>query len=435
MIADPPLPSTSPVSPEPVLLPVSKRPSRWLTRLAPLAVGALLVGGGGVFGLKALQGDSGSPEAPVQKLFDSLDKEDLVGVMESLTPGERGAIMGSTQRLAGELRRIGVAGDGFDLAHLQGVNFQVTNLKLDSTSVTDNLAEVRIVSGTLTTSVSLDSLPLGPSLRDLANQAGPDESAKAAEPQTEDLSKMDAPLMVVRKNGQWGLSLGYTLAEAARRDAGAARPDYAHPAVAPQGANSPSAAVEGLVGALDNADVRGMIAHLDPEEMAALYDYSSLFLPSADANVELKAFAAATTISDVHLSVEGSGDTRLVKIDGFTMSYDDDQVSADVRFENGCLHLTETKANGAHDTYDSCASGQANADALGADLGGFAGLQGLFDPTSLTKGLGITVHQVDGKWYVSPTRTVLESLVAVVGTLKDDAVGSIVQMFAGIGNA
>ncbi|MEA3216463.1 MAG: hypothetical protein QOJ19_2619, partial [Acidimicrobiia bacterium] len=41
MIADPPLASTPPVSPDPILLPVSKRPSRWLTRLAPLAVGAL----------------------------------------------------------------------------------------------------------------------------------------------------------------------------------------------------------------------------------------------------------------------------------------------------------------------------------------------------------------------------------------------------------
>jgi hypothetical protein len=407
-----------------------------LTRLAPLAVGALLVGGGGVFGLKALQGDSGSPEAPVQKLFDALDKEDLVGVMESLTPGERDAIMGSTQRLAGELRRIGVAGDGFDLAHLAGVNFEVTNLKLDSTAVADNLAEVRIVSGTLTTTVSLDSLPLGPALRDLANQAGVDATAKAAEPQNEDLSKMDAPLMVVRKNGQWGLSLGYTLAEAARRDAGAARPDYAHPAVTPQGASSPTAAVEGLVGAIDNGDVRGMIAHLEPEEMAALYDYSSLFLPSADANAELKALAAATTISDVNLSVEGSGDTRLVKIDGFTINYDDDQVSAEVRLADGCVHVDQIQTDGSqHDAYDSCASGGANADALGADLGGFAGLQGLFDPSSLTKGLGITVHQVDGKWYVSPTRTVLETLVTVVGTLKDGAVGSIVQMFAGIGNA
>jgi hypothetical protein len=312
----------------------------------------------------------------------------------------------------------------------------VTNLKLDSTAVADNLAEVRIVSGTLTTTVSLDSLPLGPALRDLANQAGADATAKAAEPQNEDLSKMDAPLMVVRKNGQWGLSLGYTLAEAARRDAGAARPDYAHPAVTPQGASSPTAAVEGLVGAIDNGDVRGMIAHLEPEEMAALYDYSSLFLPSADANAELKAFAAATTISDVNLSVEGSGDTRLVKIDGFTMNYDDDQVSAEVRLADGCVHVVQIQTDGSqHDAYDSCASGEANADALGADLGGFAGLQGLFDPSSLTKGLGITVHQVDGKWYVSPTRTVLETLVAVVGTLKDDAVGSLVQMFAGIGNS
>jgi hypothetical protein len=188
--------------------------------------------------------------------------------------------------------------------------------------------------------------------------------------------------------------------------------------------------------AVDNGDVRAMIAHLDPGEMAALYDYSSLFIDSVDANAELKAFAAATTISDLALSTDGSGDTRLVKIDGFRINYDDDQMSVEALMADGCLRVVGIDGSGAQQqAYDSCAPGQPNADGLGTGLGALAGVRDLFDPSTLTQQIGITVHQVDGKWYVSPTRTVLETLVAVGGTLKDDAAGTIVQMFAGIGNA
>ena len=303
----------------------------------------MLVAAGGVFGVRALQGDSGDPQDPVEQLFTALDHEDMIGVLEALTPAERDILVGRSQRLAGELRRIGVADQNLDLGHLAGVDLQVDGLQLETTKVTDDLAEVRVVAGQLASSVAVDQLPLGQDLRRLADEG---EAEKAAEPQTEDFADHDLRFMVLRRGGSWGLSLGYTIAEAARRDAGLDRPDFGHSAVQAQGAASPEQAVEGLLGAVDDGDIPGVIGHLDPEEMAALYDYAPLFLPGPSQSQELRTQAEQFTISDLQLHAEGSGSERRVKLTAATVTVDTGDVHAVVRVDNGCLHAESDPRDG-----------------------------------------------------------------------------------------
>jgi hypothetical protein len=449
--------------------------------MAPLAVGAVLVAAGGVYGLSALNGDSSSPTDPVEQLFDALDKEDMVGALEVLTPAERDILVGRAERLAGELRRIGLADDQLDLNDLAGVDLQVDGLKLESTNVAEDLAEVRVVAGRLTSSADPDQLPLGGELRDLADQAADQSSdgagegsdggatSSADEPQVEDLADHDLRFMVLRRDGKWGVSLGYTIAEAARRDAGLDRPDFTADAVRAAGAPTPAGAVEGLLGAVDDGDVAGLIGRLDPEEMAALYDYAPLFLPDDEQSAQLHELAERITISDLELTATGSGSDRFVTVSAATLTYDDGETRAVLRYADGCVHLTsesgyspESTRSSGSEVVDLCPGSTTSGldqdlqDRLGRDftqrlddeLGGTSGFGGLgvddlsglselsdlFDPSALTGKTGIVVHEVDGSWYVSPTRTFLDNGLAVLGALKDGAVGQLVEAVSSLGS-
>ena len=298
--------------------------------------------GGGVFALTALQGGGGSPEEPVEALFEAIDSEDVIGMLESLTAPERDALLDPTERLAGELRRIGVADESFDLNALEGIDFEVADLELEATELTDDLAEVRIVGGQITVTVSPDQLPISADLRQAIEDAGGDLS-ETPQPEITDLAGSDDPLLVQRHDGRWGVSLGYTIAESARRDSGAARPNYGSEELAPLGADTPEGAVEGFMAAIDDGDVRAVIGHLDPEEMAALYDYAPLFLPELEQQADLPELARQLTINDLQLNAEGEGDTRRVSITALEAVFEPEGGERIVfRFADGCWEVETT---------------------------------------------------------------------------------------------
>jgi hypothetical protein len=387
-----------------------------------LAVGGLLVVGGGVFALTALQGDGGSPEAPIESLFKALDDEDVIGMLESLTAPERDALIDPTERLAGELRRIGVADDRLDLADLQGIEFQVADLDLEVDEIADDLAEVRVVGGQLTTTVSPDQLPIGADLRRALEDADVDLGA-GAQSEVTDLAGNEDPFVVVRRDGRWGFSIGYTVAESARRDAGAARPEYGSSPIASQGAESPEGAVEGMLDAVDEGDIRALIGHLDPEEMAPLYDYAPLFLPDLEAQADLPAMARQLTIDELETTAEGNGDSRRVTLTALRAEFaPDGSDPVVVRFADGCWEVGGDGPDGAG------VQRQCVGDATG-EMPAF--LDGLIDTSALVElSTGIEVHQVDGDWYVSPTRTVLGAVVGLAGILADDAIPGLVALVA-----
>jgi hypothetical protein len=236
------------------------------------------------------------------------------------------------------------------------------------------------------------------------------------------------------------------------------------------GAANPSAAVEGLLGALDDGDITGMIGRLDPEEMAALYDYAPLFLPDADQSAELQRLAEYVTISDLRSTATGSGSERIVTISAATLTVDDGETHVVIRYADGCVHvegldLTGLRADDSDssdpEVYDFCPGSSTSGldqqfadrferqfggrldDELGGasglggfgaeDLSGLSGLSDLFDPSALSGRTGIIVHQVDGAWYVSPSRTLFDNGLALFGALRDDAVGQLVESLSSLG--
>ena len=177
-----------------------------------LLAGAIVAGGFAAISFGASDG-SDTPEAAVEKLFDAVENADAVGVLESLAPGERASLQPGLDDVVGELARLGVLEEGFELGPISGIEVDIEGLQLSSEALGEGVSAVSIDAGTITTQTDAASLPLGPVVQALVAGAGmPQESA------TEDLAGSgDDVIVAVEEDGSWHVSLWYSAAEAARR--------------------------------------------------------------------------------------------------------------------------------------------------------------------------------------------------------------------------
>ena len=234
-------------------------------------------------------------------------------------------------------------------------------------------------------------------------------------------------LVTVKDGGGWHVSLGYTIAEAIRGDGPA--PDFAAAPV-PVGSDSPDGAVRDLVAAAEARDLRKVVSLMAPDEDKALYAYASLFVGkpvSSDSDPSVE-------ISKLELSVTGSGSTRLVRIKTFAVKLVTGDATMTMDFDGKCSTVQTTYPDGYFSTtpdlepsfmsnaerkqfeaeqaqeqaqleepHRTCA-GEAPADGGAADIGTLGALG-----TSV-QDFAITVVQIDGRWYVSPVRTLLDTV-------------------------
>jgi hypothetical protein len=390
-------------------------PRRGPGRRIAVALGAVAVVAGGVFAAASLGSDSNGPEDPVRAMLAAAEKGDVLGVMDQLDPGERDALREPFTDLVDELNRLDVLHDA-DLADVGGVELEVSDLELSSDVVRDDVARVRIDDGKATTSVDPKDLPLGGFIEDL----GGDDLRSDSSGDTTDLSTGDDFIATVKRGGRWYVSIGYTIAEQAREQAHATF-DEMGPGITPAGADSPEDAVRRLVDAGVALDAKGVVALLSPHELGALQDYAGLWtggIEGAEPDAEI-------TVSKLDLDSTTSGDRGTVFVRDAVVEGSGD--GATFRYADGCLDITE--ANGV-DPETGEEGPQHQQVCNGADpfeslksLGSL-GLGDVEPPKLSFEGkqaeLGIAVERVDGKWYVSPVRTVLDGLVAELRLFQRD---------------
>jgi hypothetical protein len=374
-----------------------------------------------LFAVTSLGANDGAatPEAAVERLFDAVSNEDLVGVLESLTPGERSAMLPGIRGVASELQRLRILSDDLDLGGLSGIEFDVAGLELASEGLGPGVAGVAITAGTITSTFEPASLPIGDNLAALLDLADLHPADLEPDTTTEDLSEGDVHIAVIEEGGGWHVSLLYSIAEAARRDAGLPVPAFGA-GVAAAGASSPEAVVEELAAAATRLDLRRAIALLAPDEMRALQDYAPLFLDEveaerdewlADEDVEL-------TIDRLDLETDRDGDTAFVSISGFAIRGTVVGETGSAGFDGDCFRFTD-----GTDEEEHCLSDDQELD-LGRDI----------DHTDLR--LGVTVVERDGAWYLSPVRTSVELTLASLRLLEpqdlegeDSPFGHLMGMF------
>ena len=415
-------PSAAP--PQAPYVPETTPGHRGRVRAIVAATTAVAVLAGGIaFGVSRLASADGaaSPEAAVRQFFDAITKRDMVGVLDALPPGERESIKEPLLEMTTELKRLGVLSSTLELTNVSGLDLSIANLTLKTDDVRSDLAVVEVTGGSLTTTVDMGKLPFGSLIDDFAfNGKRPTDTNTTT---TDMANGANLRLATVKQGGGWHVSLWYSIAEAARRRAGVPIPAVAN-AVAAIGTTTPDAALKELIAAGLNLDLHRMIELTPPDEARALHEYAPLFVDEAQQSVQKfkKDNEFSISLDKLETAVTGSGSTRQVVVKKFAVSGRTAAGAFSAAYDGACT--TVTLPGDAKPTKSCAADAQAQLNTLG--LGALSGL------ATLDKTLGVTVVEVDGHWYVSPTRTLMELFVGILRQVDQKTLGDIGGSLAGL---
>lgn len=416
---DPPGYSTPPAIPSDTTIFAGGPPSPSVPSRRPLAYLAVVLGliamaGGAIFFARSVRPSAGTktPEAAVQRMFDALSNEDLLGVVESLTPAERTLLSGRTQTIVRELGRLGILAEDLDLGDIGGIDLEFTGLQFKSETLAPGLSAVEITAGKATYRIDPASTPLGSFVRQLL----PRGSSKVISG-SDDVSGPDAFFVAVQDGDSWYVSMAYSIAEQARHEAGLPAPAFGA-GVPGRGAATPEAAVEAFLRAAATVDARRMIELTPPDEMAALHDYAPLFLPDLEKEGAAARSHFRFSIRTLDLSSRTSGDESVVKIDklAFRLSVPGEGISVD--YDGRCATI-----KGFEDFF-----GFGDRPICGEALSKQA-MPGL----ALKPDIGIVAVREGGVWYVSPSRTVLDAIIAVLKAMEPSYLEMLKQFFGTFG--
>jgi len=411
------------------LEPATPAPSRSRGKVIAASVGAVAVIAAGIFAITRFtsdraEGGASSPEEAGLDMMTALENEDLLGVIDVLLPGERDTMRDPARKLVSELRRIEVLSGDADLSSVGGLDVVVEDVSVDvdETNVED-IALIR-VNFEGTASVDGEALPIGDLILDNAEVERAALDVDAA-PTTE----VALPLVAVREEGRWYVSAFYSVAELARQQA---RPESEIPTegVAPIGAESPEEAVDGMIQAVIELNLEGVVARLNPDEFEALQRYAPLFLDDAQRDLD-EAVAEADVdieVTGIEYDVTGDGDTRQVLPTAFTVEASAEGESATIELTDGCVLIDsdEQTVNTCElvddlpeleDIFDDPQPVQNFLDQLEATFSDF-------------DAPGIVVKEVDGGWYVSPMATGAAAMLSVVRALDRDEIENLQESFA-----
>ncbi len=450
---------------------VSRGSGGRLALIAALLGAAVLLAGAGWFAIQALTASDGAqdPEAATDALIDAINNEDFLTMAELLEPGERRAIAAPVLfEIIPELQRLGVLGDDFDSSNTDGLEIEFADVayRVDRPADSPDVAFVYFTGGTSTVSLDVDEFQLGSRLRTELEQ-DPATSDELGVPETTDLAS-DTPIVMVERDGRWYVSMVYTVMEGAF-------PGELPATVAgltPIGAGSPEAAVEELLNASMDLDLRGLIQGFEPGEMHALHRYSPLFLDDAQASLDefrdaLDEDGVDITLSNLDLERTTDGDNTVVNIRGFVVEaqgssigsarfeYGRELIAIDMASSDGTFDLRlevtprsvqadgtiegesfRVDITGTDDATNWSLDGQVGAEAISATLDaaddcwayrlddGASVTEGCladdlgtppFNPADLPTdfaGLSVVVAETDGQWYVSPIGSVMHWVVS-----------------------
>jgi hypothetical protein len=409
------VPPTAAPMPEPehvVLIdgPVRRRPGRFVAAGAA----ALLVGGAAfaATNLRSASGGFETPEAAVRGMVAAFDQEDALGVIDALRPGEREAMRGLVLPVFDELMRLDVLA-GADLNAISGVDIAVEGLEVSTEELHDRLAVVNITGGTITSSTNPGELPLGSVLRDLVDGASPTEpttSPIATEGGTDDF------LATVQEGGRWYVSLGFTVAEQARRAAGLPVPDPAA-GIEATGADSPEAAVLGFLRAAGSLDARGAIGLLAPGEFGALQAYAPLFIDDLDAAAgEVGGDGPLVQVEADGPIVTGDGNRRVVRFE--QASFEVPGSGRVVLEGGGCIEIAVEGEEPDRQCPQDDLGAVFDSEEFGSlDVDVPADVRAVLERVSEVR-IGISAVREDGRWYVSLLGTMGTTVASYLQALE-----------------
>lgn len=378
------------------------------------AMGAVGVLVGGSFAFASLTQDDGAttPEAAVEQFVEAVADEDALGALEALPPSERELLADAFQDIAGEAERLG-ATQGLELGDVDGFDFEINDMTLEPEQLGEGIVAIHI-DGTLTSSSTGAELPLGQMIRDtLVDSDAISSFEEGVGNLPEVFADEDVFIVAIEEDGGWHASSWYTIAEYIRRAEGKPLPTFGGGAIPAIGAATPEEATRTLIEGISEGNLQGVLQLGLPGESRVLYDYGPLFLP--DAQEAYGTDPIDLTINSIDLEVQGDGSVRTVVIKGYdyTTTYVSEDGEETVRTvtSGDCFDITSTSPYndppGSTETTRSC------RDDLIAD-----GELTALDWELATHARVVVVEQ-DGRWFVSPVRTVSTSIIDGLRLIPD----------------
>ncbi|HEY4332575.1 MAG TPA: hypothetical protein VGM78_08400 [Ilumatobacteraceae bacterium] len=404
-----------------MLAPSAQPPRRSRGKLIGVVVGIVAILAAGTFAFSQLRkndssGGAASPNDVAQKLITSFDHEDVLGAVDLLLPGERETFRQPMIDLVKELTRLQVTDSSASLDKIGGVDITINDpeVNVDQTNVSD-ITDVDIT-GRATVIVDGKEVPVGDFIVSLNGSRPKLDASSKNEP-------FHLRFTTVKEGGRWYLSLFYSLAENAARGR-----DVPLKGIAAVGASSPDGALDHLVTAIGDLDLKGIIASLNPNEAAALQRYAPLFLDQAQSDLDEK--NAHIKLSGAEYKVTGSGSTRQVALTALTLKATQDDETLTLQVKNGCVIVDESDNH-----VNSCETAANMDQTIDSYLGGTgideAAIKKLInDERNAFKDFqvhGVTVTQVGGKWYVSPIGTATNYLLAVLRAVDRDEIQTLIN--------
>jgi len=389
--------------------PPAPRRRRTTTVVSSIIV-IVAVAAGAAFAVRSVRtsahGGASTPVAAVRQLLDAAGREDALGVLASLVPGERDALRQPLQDLVAQLSRLGVLSNDINLSKVSGVGLTFTGLQFSTTALDADHVFVQSTAGTLTTHFDPKTAPLGDFVRTLAGPA----LQGAPSTSTETLTGEHAVRIVtVRQSGHWYVSIAYSVAESQRRDSNGPAPEF-NAGIQPAGGSTAEEAVRMLVRSFAGFDLPSVVAVLAPDESAAFRDYSASTITNAAHDFEMLGEDFKIDVKSLDLTSEPRANETLVKIKRMTFTASDTSRHARIEYDGTCF-----KSQGLPIPSSLC----------GSQLSQLSGV-----PLSTTKpDVGFVCVEVGGSWYISPTRTILEGITAVLRTLKPSDLTSLTRAF------
>jgi len=364
-----------------------------LTGLIVATVAVLIAGLVAAAALSTSQ--TNSPQDAVTSLLDAASSANVTGILSSIDPVEASAISGPLSQTVDDLKNLGVLNSSVDLHAVSGVSVSFSKVGMRTTAIDPSrpdLAAVTFTGGTATLHVDVSQLPLGSLVTGFLASRGVDAGSFERSAPLGGGDATEHPLVTVQRNGEWYVSIGYSIAETARLHAGLPFPTTPVPAV---GASSATGVAQALVTAATGGDARRLVELLDPDEMQAVHDYADLFLaklpPPSPSQV---------TVTSLGLSTAPVSGGTLVTVEDFSATVRGDVVSLTTA---GCFV------------------------ASGPDVPG--GSRKLCEPSgsNLLAGYGIVAVQRGASWYLDPLRTLADDAEHIVRGVNVSELGRVLQ--------
>lgn len=344
-----------------------------------------------------------TPKEAAVNLVNALSRNDVVGLLDGLAPAEGAVAKDYLSESLEQLKRLQVVRPDAKPEQITGIAFTATDLVFDDAAeekVSDHLSITKLVDGKVTISADMSKVPLTEKFLKKAFPDGVPQNRSQTFDVSDEIAKGNdgKPIRIatVKVDGEWYPSLFYSIADAALQDEGKKWPARS---ITANGADSPEAAVKQMLEATLRADVKRVIELTPPDEAAALHDVGQLLVDAAKDSEP-----SNVTLNELETRVDNVAGGKRVSLKKLVMENDGEKLTVEV---NGDCVKVDT--NG--DKQDLCGNDLAKSVADMADLSNGKNMtdQQVQAIEHVAVGYlhsGLVTTKVDGKWYVSPVRSI-----------------------------